>query len=293
MKLRQLVIFDAVARHASVTLAANELGISQPAVSLQVKLLEQEYQKIFVSRSNRGVELTEQGRAFHDAIRPVLMEIDRLETRIQSGQPFEISDVLVVGGSHTVSVTILPEAVAAFREIHPEIKVELETRFSAALQKEILSGQVEIGLTSSEGSHSNCVYELYAEHEEVAFVSPDHPLCGRTISLSELSQYPLIVKKGSSGIAKIQKKGYRLNLVLRCDSYDAVKGAVRKGTGVGILVRNRVQFEIAAGALCQIEVPELKSIVGRSFIIYDRRRALSPNAADFLRVLRELKNGHS
>jgi DNA-binding transcriptional LysR family regulator len=290
MKLRQLQILDVVARHLSVTGAANELGLSQPAVSLQLKLLEQEYQKTFLKRTNRGVEITEQGQKFLDAIRPVLLQINRLENSFRSGQPLKNTGMLVVGGSHTLSVTILPEVIVAFQRTHPSFKVELETRYSPTIEEYILNARIEVGLISSTRNYSNCVYEAYKEHPAVAFVAPNHPLAGRTLNLRDLSQQSLVVRKDSSSISDIVKLGYPLNLVLQCDAPDAVKTAVRKGIGVGILFRSRVDLEISTGELCEVDVPELKHIVARSSIVYDRRRPLSTGAQDFLNLLRELKN---
>lgn len=290
MKLRQLQILDVVARHLSVTSAADELGLSQPAVSLQLKLLEQEYQKTFLTRTNRGVEITEQGQKFLDAVRPVLLQIDRLENNFRSGRPLKNTGMLMVGGSHTLSVTILPEVIVAFQRTHPNFKVELETRYSPTIEEYILNARIEIGLISSTRKYSNCVYEAYKEHRAVAFVAPRHPLANRTLSLHDLSQQSLVVRKDSSSINDIVKLGYPLNLVLQCDAPDAVKAAVRKGVGVGILFRSRVDLEISTGELCEVDVPELKNIVARSCIVYDRRRSLSTGAQDFLNLLRELKD---
>lgn len=289
MKLRQLRIFDTVVRHRNVTNAANELRMSQPAVSLQIKLLEEEYEKTFLKRNNRGVELTEQGRQFLEAIRPVLSRIDRLEAGFRSGQPVRVSNSLVIGGSHTVSVTILPEVIVAFKRIYPNVMVELETRYSKIIEDFILDGRIEVGLISSPSNHANCIYEPYKEHEAVAFVAPDDPLGGSRMSLSELSRYPLVVRKGSSGIEEIEKRGYPLNLVLQCDAPDAVKAAVKKGVGIGILFRSRVQLEISTGELQQIDVPEMKNVVAKSFIAYDRRHPLSENAQAFLDIMRQIK----
>lgn len=289
MKFRQLRIFDTVARHLNVTTAAAELGMSQPAVSLQLKLLEQEYQRTFLKRNNRGVELTGQGRVFLDAIRPVLAGIDRVENSFGAGRPLENAGALVIGGSHTVSVTILPEAIVAFRRTHPNVTVELTTRYSRIIEDLILNEGMEIGLISSTTNHANCVYEAYKEHEAVAFVAPGHPLAGKSLSLGELSRYPLVVRKGSAGVKEIQRRGYPLNLVFQCDVPDAVKAAVKQGVGIGILFRSRVELDISTGALAQINVPDIEEIVARSYIVYSAQRALSPSAQDFLGLLRAIR----
>jgi DNA-binding transcriptional LysR family regulator len=79
-------------------------------------------------------------------------------------------------------------------------------------------------------------------------------------------------------------------LILQCDAPDAVKASVKKGIGVGILFRARVGLEISTGELCQINVPMLRSIRARSFIIYRKNAALSSHALHFLDMLRAMKN---
>lgn len=290
MKLRQLQILDMVARHQSVTGAAEALRLGQPAVSLQLKLLEQEYGKSFLKRTNRGVEITEQGQKFLDAVRPVLAQVEKLENNFRSGQPIKTAAPLVIGGSHTHSVTILPEVIGAFKRMHPNVMVELETQYSHAIEEEILGARIEVGLISSKSAYTHCVYEDYKELHTVAFVAPSHPLAGRTLSLEELSRQPLVVRKKRATVNEIAELGYPLNLVLECDAPDAVKAAVRKGVGVGILFRSRIGMEIATGEFSEIKVPELEKLVTRSCIVYDRRRPLSANAHDFLNLLRELKS---
>jgi DNA-binding transcriptional LysR family regulator len=289
MKLRQLQILDMVARHQSVTGAAEALGLGQPAVSLQLKLLEQEYETAFLKRTNRGVEITEQGQKFLDAIRPILAQVDKLESSFRSGRPLRSTGTLVVGGSHTHSVTILPEVIGAFQRMHPNVMVELETQYSHAIEEEILNARIEVGLISSKSDYSHCIYEDYKELHTVAFVAPGHPLAGQTLSLAELGRQPLVVRKKRASVNEIAELGYSLNVVLECDAPDAVKAAVRQGVGVGILFRSRIGMEIATGEFSEIKVPELESIVARSCIVYDRRRPLSTSAYDFLNLLRELK----
>ena len=84
MKLHQLKIFDCAARHLNVTNAARELRMSQPAVSLQLKRLEQEFSAKFYNTSNRGMRLTQQGRAFLDSVRPLLAELDKIDARFKA-----------------------------------------------------------------------------------------------------------------------------------------------------------------------------------------------------------------
>lgn len=290
MKLRQLRILDVVARCRSVTNAASQLNMSQPAVSLQLKLLEAEYERQFLTRTNRGVELTEQGQHFLDRIRPVLAQVEELEASFKARRAPKEKAKLVVGGSNMLSATLLPELSIAFRKTHPHVTLEVETKYSHLVEEGILAGRVDVGLIGSPSRNPDLVYETYKKSEAVAFVAPGHPLANRTVSLAELSRHPLIARKNSSNsVAQLRKYGYPLNFVLHCHAPESVKAAVKGGGGVGILYRGLVQLEIAMGELCQVHVPELKDVMVHSFIVYGRRRALSANAEDFLNLLRSTR----
>src|SRR4030095_3501433 len=106
MTLHQLKIFESVARHLNVTKASQELHISQPAVSQQLKLLEQQCEARFVVRIGQGVELTERGRAFLDAIRPIVAQVGEVESTFKAKPNDKKSNLLTVGGSRSHSVTV-------------------------------------------------------------------------------------------------------------------------------------------------------------------------------------------
>lgn len=290
MKLHQLKVFDAVARHRSVTNAASELSMSQPAVSLQLKLLEQEYDRKFLKRGTRGVELTEYGQRLLDAARPILVQVEALKQNFRKGRRRNVVRPLLIAGSNTLSVTILPDVIIAFENAYPQTEIELTTKSSYVIEREVAQAQVDIGLITTHTELAGCVYEPYKEHEAVAFVPPGHPLCGATINLAELCTYPIVARKDSTGILAIKKQGYDVNLILQCDAPDAVKASVKKGIGVGILFRARVGLEISTGELCQINVPKLRSIRARSFIIYRKNAVLSSHALHFLDMLRAMKD---
>lgn len=290
MKLHQLKVFDAVARHRSVTSAASELSMSQPAVSLQLKLLEREYDRKFLKRGTRGVELTEPGQRLLDAARPILTQVEALKENFRKGRRHDFTRPLLIAGSNTLSVTILPDVIIAFKNAYPQTGIELATKSSYVIEHEVAQAQVDIGLITTHTELANCVYEPYKEHEAVAFVPPGHPLCGATVGLAELCTYPIVARKDSTGILAIRKQGYDVNLILQCDAPDAVKAAVKKRIGVGILFRARVGLEISTGELCQINVPELRGIRARSFIIYRKNAVLSAHALRFLDMLRAMKD---
>ena len=293
MTLHQLRIFESVVRHMNITKAAALLHISQPSVSQQLKLLEAEFGRKFLVRVNQGVELTCEGKEFFDAIRPLLNEAENLEKRFKSGAPANDSVPLIVGGSHNVSVNVLPKLLMEFKERHPAVQFVLETNDSPTVEKRLLASELEIALITNPSYRDEIVYEPYEEIEMVAFCLPSNPFARKKLTLKELIECPLVLRRGGRTDRMFMNLAQKVNIALRCELSSTVKAAVRMGMGVGILYRNAVASRVAKGNLRIINVPELKELGIKSFIAYDKRKPLTPIAQEFFQMLLEKRNSRS
>jgi DNA-binding transcriptional LysR family regulator len=290
MTLHQLRIFECVVRHLNITKASAVLHISQPSVSQQLKLLEEEFgTKLFI-RLNQGVELTPEGEEFFTGIRPLLAEAENLEQKFKGKPKANDTAPLIVGGSHNVSVNVLPKLLMALKERHPSVQLILEANESRIMETRLLNSEVEIALITNPSHRAELVYEPYEEMEVVAFCLPTNPLARKKLTLKELVERPLVLRSGGRTERMLTNLGYQLNVAFRCELSGAVRAAVRIGMGVGILYRNAVASRVARGNLKLINVPELKEMGVKSFIIYDRRKPLAPMAQEFLQILREKRS---
>jgi DNA-binding transcriptional LysR family regulator len=289
MNLKQLKILDSAARHLNLTNAAAEMHMSQPAVSMQLKRLEQEFKLQLYETSNRGVKLTRIGRSFIDAVRPLLADIDKIDAKFKSGHPSKQSNQLTVGGNHTLSVTVLLEVLIEFRKRYKDLQLSVETDSSLRIEEQVLNSEIDIALISTPTYFPSCAYEVYDEQETMAFVPPDDHRGGTTMDLEMLTQQPLVSRKGSVCIEELRKRGYQPNLTLQFIAPDAVKAAVLKGLGIGLLFKSRIEPEIKNGNFKMIDVSELKDLTQKSFIMYRKDRPLTPVAQDFLATLRNMK----
>ena len=290
MTLHQLRIFECVVKHMNITKASQALHISQPSVSQQLRLLEQEFGTPFFVRLNHGVELTAQGREFIDAVKPVLTRATNVENTFRNNPSTNQTGPLMVGGSHNVSVNVLPKLLMAFKERHPSVQFILETNESRVIETRLLNAELEIALVTNPSHCAEIIYETYEEMEWVAFCLPMNPLARKKLTLKELVDCPLVMKGGGRLEKVLMSLGYRMNVALRCEASATVKAAVRMGMGVGILYRNAVATRVAKGDLRLLNVPELKEMGIESSIIYDRRRRLTPMAQEFLQMLREKRD---
>lgn len=287
MTLHQLRIFESVARHLNVTRASHELHMSQPAVSQQLKLLEAECDASFVVRIGQGVELTERGRAFLDAIRPVVKQVEQVESTFRVRSNEEKAHFFSVGGSRSHTVTVLPEILRTFKQNHPSVQFTLESNDSFTMERHILNAEVEIALINHPSYADQITYEPYKEMEIVAFALAKSPLIGKKITLEELFQIPLVVRRRSTTLRELLRRGHKPNIAVQCDVSEAVKAAVQRELGVGILYRDTVEPDLKNRNLKVLHVPDLEKIRTQSFIIYHRSKPLSAIGRDFLHALNE------
>jgi LysR family transcriptional regulator, low CO2-responsive transcriptional regulator len=284
MTLHQLRIFDSVARHLNETKASGELHMSQPAVSLQLKLLEEEYRTKFHLSFSWGIKLTPQGQAFFHAIRPLLIQAEDIVKSFKANA--RTTRPLVVGGTRNISVTLLPRIIADFKQRHPAVRVVVETDVSHKIERRVLDSAIEIAIIANPSYSPDIVLEPFKKFEIVAFVASNSPLIGKRLTFKELAQIPLVVLRTSKTYMELVRQGYDPNVAVQCDEPDAVKAMVRKGVGIGVTYRDVIEQEVANGELQIIDVPDLNKIKIQSFIIYDNRNSLSAIAQEFLELLR-------
>jgi DNA-binding transcriptional LysR family regulator len=294
MTLHQLKIFSSIAKCLNVTKASAELHISQPSVSQQVKLLQEEYGVILYKKTPRGIRLTDDGRLFLKEIEPILSQFEKLKTRFGGNGTDRVSGTLKIGGSQSPSVSFLPMLSTIFKETHPPVRMTLRTDTSRGVERLVLNGEVEIGVITNPSNHPSLVVELYAQEKLVVFASTKPPWAKKEkLTLAELVKTPLVIKKGKEGtdrvwetIKHLEEQGYKLNIVMYCESPEAAKAAVRSGIGLGILFREIVEPDVRRGDLKIIKISQLKMTID-THIIYDKRRSLSPHAQDFLTLLHQ------
>lgn len=291
MTLHQLRIFSAVAKHLNVTKASEELHITQPAVSRQLRLLCEDCGAGLYKVTSRGIELTEEGQLLLRSAEPILTQIERIKNAFGKGKKCQ---TLRLGGSQSPSLSFLPLVSAICRRMHPEVQIVIRTDTSHAVEQLVLKSEVEIAVITAPSFTPSLIYEHCRQEKLVAFASPKHPLCKKQkLAISELSRVPLIVKRrGQAGdfqseevLRQLEKRGIAPNIVIECDSPWAVKAAVKAGVGIAILYRDMVESDLQQGDLKIIKITDLK-MEQDSYIVYPKDRPLSVNAQEFLTLLR-------
>jgi DNA-binding transcriptional LysR family regulator len=288
MTLHQLKIFGAVAEHLNITKVSRKLQVSQPSVSKQLRLLEQEYGLKFYVKSGRGIKLTQEGQLFQVTVKPILEQMEGLkrtfENRVAEGR----AKSLMVGSSPSPAAFFLSAVLKSFVELHPTVHPTLRTGYPPAIEEMVLNAEVEIALTISLPDHPQIVAEPIHSEEIVAVVSARHPLAKKgKLNEAELAQAPFVIMKGGRIAEEIEKMGLKLNVVMWCDSVEPIKEYVQAGLGIGLFYRGSAQAGLREGYFRVIEIPRLKDIRVTYFVIYRKGIPLSNNGQDLLMLLRQ------
>lgn len=294
MTLNQLKMIVAVGKYQNITKAAKGIHVSQPSVSQQLKLLEEEYGVKLFKKKGKGIELTQTGQLFLKGAGSILFQVEKLDKEFRDNIKQRKARSLVIGGSHAASASLLPLLSAHFKETHPLVQLTLRTDYSRELEKLVLNSEVEIAVIINPAHSPSLIYEPFGQQTFVIFASKRFHLAKRQeLTLAELARAPLVIRKGNKSgttvekiLEVVKKRGFKLNIVMYCESIEGVRATVKAGVGLGILCQEHVEPHIKGDGLKVIEIPQLKMDINR-FLIYHKERPLSPNAQYFLTLLRQ------
>jgi DNA-binding transcriptional LysR family regulator len=294
MSLRQFTAFATVASHLNITKAAQALRMSQPSLSKLLKGLEENYKVTLFTRTGKGIELTDEGVEFLKHIEPILTQLQTIEARFSNNSKSQQATPLRVGGTYGLSSSILSSLLAVFKKRFLEVEVVLRTNTAGILEQMILKGQLDIALTSILPRSPELTAEFCVPLRLVAFAAMGYPIAQeKKLSLADLGRVPLIIRDDGNrhgtteiSLLELRSSGYRPNIVMRCESPEAIKTAVSKKLGVGILYHDDLKDAFARGLFKQIYVSGL-SLEGKTYIMCHKQRPISSSAEAFLKLLRE------
>ncbi len=253
---RRLQVFHTVARLLSFTKAAESLHMTQPAVTFQVRQLEEHFNTRLFDRSHNRISLTEAGErvyAYADSIFELYREMEN-EVREMTGV---IRGSLTIGASTTIAEYMLPSLLGDFKAKYPEVEIHLKVSNSEGIVSMVENNTIDLGVVESSVSNKNLVVETCREDQLLAIVPPGHPLASEdSIKIGKLLEYPFICREEGSGtrdvIADYLRSvgaGAELDVSMELGSPEAVKGAVEAGMGISIVSRATVQKELKLGSL--------------------------------------------
>jgi DNA-binding transcriptional LysR family regulator len=256
MDTRQLAAFCAVVERKSFSQAAERLGVTQPAVSLQVRSLEKRVGRKLLDRSGRRVEPTEAGLAFYRGAQRMLQLEEQLVEELEAEAGGELAGTLGVGASTGPGSTVVPVLLCEFQRVNPGVAVSLAISDTQTVVDRVAERELELGVVGAARRHRGVVFEPFFRDEVVLAVPPGHRFAGRTVALDELRREPLIVMQEGAGVRQViedelRAAGTRLRDLepLELGLQESVKAAVTAGYGVTFISRTAIEADLAAGTL--------------------------------------------
>lgn len=292
INFNQLRVFCEAARCQNFSQAARNLCVTQPAVTGQIKALEQALEIKLFKKRGRRMALSEAGALLFQQAREVFELEKKMESLIAEMRELR-RGLLKVGTTKTYARYLMPSLITRFRAIHPDIKIILDEGSSADVCQSLLELRNELAVVAGAEDVGGLTFMPFREEEVVLFASPDHPLARRDegIAFAELEGQLIVLKEeGSSTHALIrgvfERLGLSPNVLLETGNLEFIKEMVEQGEGVSFLVRSAISQELAEGRLRIIPVRDQEMHL-HVHIAYLEGGDLSPAAQAFLRILEE------
>jgi DNA-binding transcriptional LysR family regulator len=287
MDFDQLETFLEVARHASFSRAAEKRFRTQPAISSQIRALEEEVGAKLFDRSGGKVSLTAAGKAFQkyveetlDARKTMLVNIAEME-RIPRGE-------IIVGANEGTCLHILPEVFADFKKQYPDVSVNIKRSDYAGILESVIDNSVDFGVVSLPVTDNRLTVVLIHRDELVIIVPPSHPLSKmKSAPVAEAAKFPLVVAKVGHTRDALEElfheRRLKPNYTMELDSSELLKRFVAAGVGVGFIARSNIVEDVRARSLAAITIADAQ--VRRDLaLVFRKDKALSRAALAFIDI---------
>ena len=290
MNLDQIRNFYEVAVHKSFTQAAEKLYRTQPAISTQVRILEEELGEKLFDRIGKKVCLTQAGEILFTYAERLLRLHDEAKLAITELNASPKGKILI-GANEATCIYVLPQIFALFKREYPDVQISIYRTFSKKVVDKTLDNQLYFGIVTLPVADRDLYVWPIAEDELWLITSPSHPLASReAINLNELVPYPMIFHKAGTTRERLMKHfgklGDKLNISMELASIETIKKFVSIGMGISIVPKSYVLNESEQGTLRLIRIKNLK-MIRKLGLIYRKNRYLSRACKAFLEVVEE------
>ncbi len=294
LNFNQLRVFYHAAKNLNYTAAANELFITQPAVTFQMKAFEEFCNlKLFKKRA-RKLFLTDEGRALYEYAEKIFKFEKEIENAIDEMKELK-RGVLSLGTTKVYARYFMPLMLSTFHKNFPKIKIQLDEGSSLDMTYSLLDFKNEVAVIAKAGELSEVDFFPFSKEEMAVILAPAHPLTKRkVITLKDLANEPFIMKEKGSGTRKLvehlfSSEGCTPDVLMETSNTEFIKQLVQRGDGISIVVKEAVAAEIRQKKLAQVVLKGHDMFLDVS-IAYLKGQVLSPPARAFVNTLRNLKS---
>jgi DNA-binding transcriptional LysR family regulator len=268
MDTRQLAAFCAVVERKSFSQAAERLGVTQPAVSLQIRSLEQRLGRQLLDRSGRRVEPTEAGRRLYASAQRLLALEEQLLEHVAGDDEGELTGTLELGASTGPGGAVVPVLLCEFQELHPAVRVRLTVSDTQTVVDHVAERELELGVVGAGRRHRGVVFEPFFRDEVVLACPAGHRFAGRTVTMDDLRSERLLVMQEGAGVRQVIEDELRsvgarlrdLDVRVELGLQESVRSAVAAGHGVTFISRSALDADVAAGTIAIARVRDLNPV---------------------------------
>jgi len=284
---RRLQVFYTVARLLSFTKAAETLHMTQPAVTFQVRQLEDHFDTRLFDRTHNRVALTEAGRKAYEYAEEIFSLYAEMENTVKE-LTGDVSGALTLGASTTIAEYMLPALLQGFTVEFPDINLRLKVSNTEGIVSMVENSMIDLGVVEGPVANKNLLVEVCRVDQLAVVVPPSHEIATReAISLEEVMNYPFICREEGSGtrevimdhMVELGLDRNNLNVSLELGSPESIKGAVEAGMGISIASVATLEKELKLGTL--VAVP-LDPPMERSFSFVRQRQKFRLRAMEKL-----------
>ncbi len=257
-------VFIAVAENLNFSKAAEELFISQPAVTKHIKELESKLEIALFERKGNKVYLTKSGKLVYRSLKQIKQRYRDLEYELgRLNEAFNGS--LRIGASSTISQYLIPSVIASFHRHYPKIKLDLFNGNSFEMEQKLLDNEIDLALVENEKSNSNIKYMDFLDDEIVVITGTQSVYAKRkNIKLSDIQEIPLVLREKGSGSLQVIQKALakqnidleKLNILIHLGSTEAIKNFLCGFDGIALISEKSIEKEIQLKSLCKLNVSE-------------------------------------
>lgn len=262
MSDRRLQVFYSVARHLSFTKAAEALHMTQPAVTFQVRQLEEQFNTRLFDRTHNRINLTEAGDRVYHYAKQIFELYSRMEGEVRE-LTGDVSGVVILGASTTIAEYMLPSLLGAFKRKFPDVVIRLRVSNTDGIVTMVEENEIDLGVVEAPVSNKSLVVEICRVDTLVAVLPPEHELAGRaSLPVADVLKYPFITREEGSGTREVTFDYLRgaglepanLNVVMELGSPESIKGAIEADMGISILSRSTIGKELQLRTLTCVEL---------------------------------------
>ncbi len=286
--LRQLKVFESVARHLSFSRAAEELHLTQPAVSMQVKQLEEQAGLPLTEMIGKKVYLTEAGEEIARHARRIAQQLREAEEALDALKGVR-GGRLAIGVISTAKY-FAPRLLAEFRRRKPGVEIDLRVHNRETIVRQLADNEIDLAIMGQPPQEFATVAEAFADHPLVIVAAPDHPLAAKKqIAPKLLNEETFLIREPGSGTRAAMERyfadaGIAPRHLLEMVGNETIKQAVMAGLGLAFISAHTVSLECEVGRIVKLPVTGTP-IIRRWFVVHRAEKALLPVAETFREFL--------